>query len=882
MKPIPYLQSLLSSLFRRAPSDRELDEEFLSHMQRHADELERSGLARPEAERRARIAFGSPQKAKENVREQRPGFFLETLVNDIRFALRILRKTPGFTFVAILTLALGIGANTAIFSVVDAVLLRPLPYSQPDRLVTVSECERPFDFLSKNEVAPGNFVDWRARNQVFAEIGASHMAGYSITGEDRPERVQVANISAGMLHMLGLRPALGRDFNSSDDRNGAQRVLMLSSELWKSRYGADPNMVGKTIHLDTHPYTVVGVLPRGLRFPEDSAQIWVPLEQTITPTDLHWYSSHYLEVYARLKPGVTVAQASQEMSRIAAQIKKEQPQSNGGGAALVIPLQEDLSGEIRPALLTLLAAVGFVLLIACANVANLFLVRAVGRSKELATRMALGADKPRLIRQMLTESVILSLAGGCAGLLVANWTRQLLLALSPNSLPQSNAIETDGRVLLFTFLISVSTGLLFGLAPALRGTGLNLSLALHGASRNATSGKSTRRLRNLLVVAEIAISLVLLAGAGLTMRSFSQLRNTNLGFRSDHTLTARITIPKDKYSKDEQVIAFYDQVLERIHGTAGVESAGIISYLPLTGSVFDNSFDIVGPPPRPESDRNYAQIRFVDPDYFAVLGIPVLSGRAFTAHDRLGSARSLVISEAMAHRFFPDTNPVGQHLVVYLGKDETPWEVVGIVGDVRTDISAAPAPVMYFPYPQFPYRYMVLAIRTHADTGSILESVRGTVNAIDPDLPVYQTRTLAELIEDSLIPWRFSMTLLCLFAAMALLLAAAGIYGVMAYLVEQRTQEVGVRMALGAQPSDVLRLIVGQGAKLALFGVLAGLVASFALTRLMSSLLVDVSATDPLTLGVVASLLVCVALAACYFPARRAAAVEPIVALRNE
>jgi putative ABC transport system permease protein len=880
MKLISHLRSLLNT--DRSPSNDELDEELLSHIQNHADDLERSGLPRPEAERRARIAFGSPEKAKESVREQRPGFFLETLANDIRFALRILRKSPGFTCVAILTLALGIGANTAIFSVVDAVLLRPLPYAQPDRLVTVTESERPFDLLSKNEVAPGNFVDWRARNRVFAEIGASHMAGYSITGEDRPERVQIANISAGMLHMLGLRPAMGREFNSSDDRNGAPRVLMLTDELWKSRYAADPNIVGKIIHLDTNPYTVVGVLPRGLVFPRDSAQIWVPLEQTITPADLHWYSSHYLEVYARLKPGVTVTQASQEMSRIAAQIKKEQPQSNSGAAALVIPLQEDLSGEIRPALLTLLAAVGFVLLIACANVANLFLVRAVGRSKELATRMALGAGKARLIRQMLTESVILSLAGGGAGLLVANWTRQLLLALSPNSLPQSNVIGTDSRVLLFTLLISVSTGLLFGIVPALSGTGVNLSLALHGTSRSATSGKSTQRLRNLLVAAEIAISLVLLTGAGLTIRSFLQLRNTNLGFRSDHTITARITIPKDKYSKEEQVVSFYDQVLERIHATAGVESAGLISYLPLTGNTFDNSFDIVGQQPRPESDRTYGQIRFVDPDYFGVLDIPLLSGRGFTAHDRLGSARSIVISETMANRFFPGANPVGQHLVIYLGKDETPWQVVGIVGDVRTEISSAAAPVMYLPYAQNPYRYMVLTIRTHANTGPILESVRATVNSIDPDLPVYQTRTLAELIDDSLDSWRFSMTLLCLFAAMALLLAAAGIYGVMAYLVEQRTHEVGVRMALGAQRSDVLRLVVGHGAKLALVGVLAGLVASFALTRLMSSLLVNVSATDPLTLSAVASLLLSVALAACYFPARRAASVEPVVALRNE
>jgi predicted permease len=882
MNLLHLLRSLFSSLFRRNQLNSELDEEIHSHIQRHADDLERSGLSRPEAERRARIAFGSSQKAKENVREQRPGFFLEALGSDIRFALRILRKSPGFTCVAILTLALGIGANTAIFSVVDAVLLRPLPYAQPDRLVTVTEANLPYDLSSRNEVAPGNFFDWRARNQVFSEIGGAHLAGYTLTGGGAPERVQCANISAGMLHLLGLKPALGRDLQTSDDRPGAPRVVMIGDALWKTRFGSDPKIIGKTIYLDTNPYTVVGVLRPVLLFPADTAEIWIPLEQTITPVEMRWKSSHYLNVYARLKPGVTLAQASAEMNRLAAQLKLESPNTNSGAAALVIPLQEDLSGDIRPALLTLLAAVGFVLLIACANVANLLLVRATVRSKELATRMALGAGKARLIRQLLTESVLLSLAGGCAGLLIANWTRQLLLALSPNSLPQFNVIGTDGRVLFFTFIISVATGLLFGLVPAFRGTGLSLSPALHGSYRNATPGKTTQRLRNLLVVAEIALSLVLLAGAGLTIRSFLQLRDADLGFRSDHTVTARVTISKDKYSKDEQVVAFYDTVLERVRATPGVESAGAISYLPLTGHNFDNSFDILGQPPRPESDRNYALVRFVDPQYFNVLGIPLLAGRGISEHDRLGAQRSIVLSASMAKRFFPATNPVGQHLVVYLGENQSPWEVVGIVGDVRSDIDSTPEPTMYFPYAQSPYRYMVLTVRTHGDPGSLLDTIRNTVNSVDPDLPVYQTRTLAELIDDGLVPWRFSMTLLCVFAAIALLLATAGIYGVMAYLVEQRTHEVGVRMALGARPSDVLRLVVSQGAKLASAGVVAGVLLSLALTKLMSNLLFGVSATDPLTFSAVALLLVVVALAACIVPARRAAKVDPAVALRCE
>jgi predicted permease len=882
MSLLNYLRSLFA---RRAQMDADLDEELRAHIARQADDLERAGLSRAEAERQARIAFGAIEKAKENVREQRSAFWLETLYSDVRFGLRMLRKNPAFTAIAIVTLALGIGANTAIFSVVDAVLLRPLPYAQPDRLVTVTEASHPFDLSSRNEVAAGNFLDWRLRNQVFSEIDAALMKGFTLTGGDSPERVQCAVVSAGMLHMLGLKPALGRDFLSSDDRDGAPGVVLLSDDLWKSRYARDPKIIGQTVYLDTHPYTIIGVFPSGLNFLPDSSDafdFWIPLQQIITPKDMHWKSSHYLNVYARLKPGVTIAQATSEMNRLAAQIKVESPDSNSGAAALVIPLQEDISGDIRPALLTLLAAVCFVLLIACANVANLLLVRATVRGKELATRVALGAGKGRLIRQLLTESVILSLAGGCAGLLVANWTRQLLLALSPNSLPQFNTIETDGRVLFFTLLISIVTGLLFGLIPALRATGLGISSALHGTTRNASPGKSTQRLRNLLIVSEIAISLVLLAGAGLTIRSFLGLRNADLGFRSDHTVTARVTIPKDKYVKDEQVVSFYDRLLEGVRATPGVESAGIISYLPLTGHTFDNSFDIVGQPARPESDRNYSQVRFIDTQYFNVLGIPLLTGRAFDEHDRLGSARSVVISQSMAKLFFAGKNPVGRHLLVYLGENQSPWEVVGVVGDVRSDIAANPLPMMYFPYAQLPYRYMVLALRTQSDFASVIAGIRTTVNSIDPDEPVYQTRTLAELIDEQLVPWRFSMTLLCVFAAMALLLAAAGIYGVMSYLVVQRTHEVGVRMALGAQSRDVLRLVVGDGAKLALLGVIAGLIASFALTRLMSNLLFNVSSNDPLTLGVVALLLSCVALAACYVPARRATKVDPTIALRYE
>jgi len=866
-------------MWRRKRMLQDLDQEIRDHIETATQENIDRGMWPEEARYAALRKFGNVTRIKEDTREVWSWVWCEHLLQDICFGIRMFSKSPGFTAAAVFSLALGIGANTAIFSVVDALLLRPLPYAEPDRLVTVSECSRSYDQSSKNEVAPGNFLDWRARNHVFEQIGAVELPGYSLTGSDRPERVLGAATSAGMLKLLGLRPTLGREFEAYDDKNGAAPVVMLTHALWKRRYGSEPQIVGKTIQLDTRPYTVVGVLPEALTFPEPNVQLWVPLEQTIAPLEMHWHASHYLDVYARLKPGVSLAQASDDMSRIAAQIKREQTESNSGAAVLVLTLQDDLSGAIRPALLTLLVAVGFVLLIACVNVANLLLVRATSRGKELATRIALGAGKARLMRQMLTESILLSFAGGCAGLLVASWTRRLLLAFRPESLPQFNVIEADSRVLLFTLAVCVGTGLLFGLLPALRSSTINLN---HATSRSSTPGKSTQRLRNLFVAAEIAISLVLLAGAGLTIRSFLHLRATDLGFRSDHTVTARISIPNDKYSKDEQVIAFYDQLLERIRSTAGVESAAMVSFLPLTGHNFDNSFDVVGHPPHPRDNRDYALVRFVDPQYFRVLGIPLLSGRGIGEHDRLRSRRSIVLSESMAKRYWPNTSPIGEHLMVYMGEDQSPWEVVGTVGDVRTSIAEEPQPTMYFPYAQFPYRFMVLTVRTHGDPQSMIETIRNTVAILDADQPIYQTRTLANLIDTNLVPWRFSMMLLCMFAAMALLLAAAGIYGVMAYLVAERTHEVGIRMALGAQPHDVLRLVVGQGAKLALIGVISGLLASLALTRLMSNLLFDVSTTDPLTLSVVALVIAFVVLAACYIPARRATRVDPMIALRYE
>jgi putative ABC transport system permease protein len=876
------IASLLRNLSGKQPNEQSLDDEVHSYVELLAEEKMRNGMNPEQARRAARIELGGIEHVKEDVREVRAGAWLDSLLQDVRYGARMLRKNPSFTAIAVLTLALGIGATTAIFSVVDAVLLRPLPYDEPNRLVTISESSFPNDLATRNPVAPGNYLDWRDRNTVFSHVVATHFPGFSLTGADRPERALGAAISAGALGMLGLRPQLGREIGPEDDHLDANAVVMLSDSLWRRRFNASRDIVGKTIHLDTTPYTVIGILPPGLQFPQEDVDLWIPLEHELDSKNMHWRNSHYLDVYARLNPGVTLLQAREEMNRIAGSLKKSYPDSNSGAGTIVQPLQHDLVSGIRPALLTLLVAVGFVLLIACANVANLLLVRAIRREKELSVRVALGAGSSRLVRQLLTESILLSFAGAIAGLLIAGWVRQALLALRPAGLPLYNSVRSDFRVLLFTLAVSVLTGLLFGLVPALRAARADVNLVLKNTSRSVTSGFGANRLRSLLVAGEIAVSLILLVGAGLLIQSFVRLRNTALGFRTDHTLTMRISIPEDKYPQDEQVSAFYDRLLDKVRTLSGVERAGMVSFLPLTGHEFDNSFDIVGRPPFPPSHGEYPQVRTVDPQYFSVLGISLLRGRALNDLDRLGRPRAIVISESMARRYWHDESPLGEHVVVYMGKDQSPWEIVGVVSDVRTDIDAESQPMIYFPYAQMPYRFMVLAVRSHADPKTMAEAVRIAASSIDPDQPLYQVRTLEELLAQTLVPWRFSTTLLGAFAALALLLASAGVYGVISYTVGQRTGEIGIRMALGAEPRQVLWPILFSAMKLCLAGIAVGLLGAAVLSRFLVSQLYGVHPTDVFTFAAVTTLLVVVAFAASYIPARRASRVDPVIALRHE
>jgi putative ABC transport system permease protein len=872
----------LNNLIRRRRIDRDLEEEVRAYEALLEEEKMREGMKHTDARRAARMEMGGPEQVKEEVRAARAGVWLETLWRDIRFGVRSLRKSPGFTAVAVLTLALGIGANSAIFSVIDAVILRPLPYRQPEQLVTLFESKSPNDQPSRFAVSPGDFLDWRSQSKVFDQIGAVMFPGYNLTGTDRPERLAGANVSAEMLHLVGLQPFLGRGIESADDRPGAVPVVMISHSLWLRRFSGDPNILGKSIRMGTVSYSVIGILPPDLQFPVPNLDVWVPLEQAISANDMRFRSAQYLDVFARLKSGITLDQAREDVNRIAASLKRAYPNTTSGAGAVILPMQDDLVADIRPGLLILMVATGFVLLIACANVANLMLVRAAGRQKEMSVRLALGAGKYRLARQMLTESLLLAITGGGAGLLVANWARQALLALRPASLPLYNGIGTDARVLLFTLGISLATGIFFGLVPALRVAHSDLNIALRAASRAVTSSAGAHRLRNIFVAAEIAVSLVLLIGAGLLIRSFLDLRGNNLGFRMDHTVTARISIPPDKYTEGPQVVGFYDRLMQSVRKVPGVEAAGMVSALPLGGRFSDAALDIVGRPPSAGPAMNAALIRYADGQYFGVLGINMLRGRGIEDRDGPNSQRVAVISESMARRFWPQGNPVGEHLKIYMGIDQRPWEVVGVVNDVRFAIASEPEPTIYLPYGQYPYRFMVLTVRTHTDPKTMIESIGGAARAIDPDQPLSQIRTLNELMVRVLVPWRFSMTLFGAFAALALVLAAAGIYGVISYTVGQRTREIGIRMTLGARRGDVLRMILRQGMGVVLEGIAVGLVVAFYLTRFMVTQLYGVRPTDAVTFVTIPVILTVVALAASYIPARRATKVDPIIALRYE
>jgi putative ABC transport system permease protein len=801
---------------------------------------------------------------------------MDTLLQDIRYGIRGFIKRPGFTVIALIALALGIGANTAIFSLVNAVLLRPLPFAEPSRLIWVFGNIR--NGGNRASVAPLDYLDFRQQNTTFEQFAASFSVPLpvNLTGSGEPERLSAAGVTGNYFQALGVKPILGRAFEIENEQPAQNQVAVISYALWQKRFGGDQTIVGKKLTLDGKTSEVIGVMPQEFSFPQ-TAELWVPINFDRGP-EMKQRKAHFLRPVGLLKPGVTMAQAQADTDAIARRLEEQYPATNTGWNLRLVPLQEQLVGKIRPTLFILFGAVGFVLLIACANVANLLLVRAAARDREIALRTALGAGRLRIVRQMITESVLLALGGGALGALLAVWGVELLVKLSPGSIPSTANVKIDLTVLAFTLALSVCTGVLFGLAPALRTMKLNLNDALKEGGRSG-DGSGRNRIRSVLVVIESAVAVVLLIGAGLLIRSFMRLQNTNPGFDAHNVLTMRVDLSREKYPKPEKAGAFFAQLQDRVAGLPGVESVGLITELPLSGQPNDMPFTVEGRPPLGPDQSLGSDFRRVNHQYFNSLRIPLLRGRNFTEQEAQQAARVVIISDLLAQEVFPNEEPLGKRLVMSWG--DQAYEIIGIVGDIRhRAMESDPLPAMYLPTIQTPW--MNLVIRTNGDPGSLAPAVRREVQTIDPDQPVAAVRTMDQWMDVSVADSRYRTLLLGLLALVALLLAATGIYGVMAYSVTQRTHEIGVRMALGAKRFDVLRLVVRQGMILVVLGVALGVAGAFVLTRVLATLLFGVTAKDPLTFVAVAALLTLVALVACYIPARRATKVDPLVALRYE
>jgi putative ABC transport system permease protein len=805
---------------------------------------------------------------------------METLWQDLRYGLRMLRAKPGFTIVAVLALALGIGANTAIFSVVNAVILRPLPYPEPEQLAMVWLDNRRQGIRDDITSYP-NFIDWRDQNHVFQGMAGMRTAAFTLTGVGEPEQLRGASVSINFFQLMGIGPAQGRGFTPEEETPGKDQVVVIGHGLWQRRFGADPKIIGQTLTLNGRPFTVIGIMPEGFQFPA-RVEIWSPLAPS--PQLRAARGSFWLPVVGRLKPGVTRQQAQADMDLIAQRLEQQYSQQNAGYGINVVPLHEQVVGQVRQALLVLLGAVAFVLLIACANVANLLLARAAERQKEMAIRTALGAGRRRIIGQLLIESVMLAMLGGALGLLLAKWGLDLLIAFSPSNIPRLENISLDGRVLGFTFLVSMLTGLVFGLAPALQASNPELNETLKESGRSGGVGVSGQRIRKLLVVSEIALALVLLIGAGLMIRSFWQLQKVDSGLNAENVLTVRLSLPRTKYPEGQNVSAFYQQTQERLAALPGVQAVGATSGVLLEKLANSSIFAIEGRPLEPQAQRLELPFDAVSPNYFRAMGIQLVKGRLFTEQDKPDSTQVAIINETMVRRYFPNEDPLGKRFTFGDGGSNASWiTIVGIVRDTRRQGLDEPIRIESFmPHSQMAARSMELVIRTVSDPLAMTKAVRDAIWSLDKDLPVANMRTMEQVLAERTAPRRLNMMLLGLFAAVALVLAAVGLYGVMSYSVTQRTHEIGIRMALGAQPRDVLKLVVGQAVMLSLAGVGIGLAAAFALTRLMATLLFGVSATDPLTFGAIALLLTVVALVASFIPARRAAKVDPMIALRYE
>jgi putative ABC transport system permease protein len=869
--------------FRRGLTEKKLDAELRFHLEQQIADYIAAGMKPEEAGRRARLEFGGLDQMKEECRDVGSAHFVETLFQDVRYGVRQLRRSPGFTVIAILTLALGIGANTVIFSAVNGVLLRPLPYPNSNRLAQVWSTNPHTDRWG-DWVSYPDFVDWRAQNKVFEDLVAYRTWLTNITGGDHPEALFAVLASSSLFSVLQSQPLLGRSFLPDEDKPGHNRVVVLSDALWRSRFGSDPHLVGKTVVINGESYTVIGIMPPHFRFPLNPPEglvpsAWLPVGLDPSQSDR---GSHNYRVVGRLRPGVTPSQAQADMEAIARNLAQSYAADQGLGIK-VAGLEENVTSEVRPALLVLLGAVGLVLLIACANVGNLLLSRAVARQREVALRLAIGANRSRIVKQMLTESVLLALIGGGVGLLLAFLGLSFLIKLAP-SVPRLHESTVDGRVLIFCSLLSLATGILFGLVPAFQASSIDLNEALKqsGPSRRLGSGP---RLRRMVAVAETALALMLLIGAGLLIRSFVRLSNVELGFNPRNVLTAMIMLPESRYSAPNRQAAFFKEAIRRIEALPGVESVAAADSVPLvtndTGSVS------VEGQPEPTLDGVWTQAERpkITPGYFRAMGIPLLRGRTFTWADNETSLPVAIVSEAAARLYWPNEDPIGKRVSE---SDESEgrivWrQVIGVVGDVRQDgLADKVRPSVYTPLSQLPMPFAALIVKSRMDPQSLADPVRRQVMAVDKDQPLFSIQTMQEVVADSVSNRAFQTVLLSLFAAVAMTLATIGIYGVMSHSAAQRTREIGIRMALGAQKRDTLKLVVSQGMFLALLGVSIGVIGALALTRFMSSLLYGVKPTDPMTFIGVSLVLAAVSLVASYVPARRATKVDPMVALRHE
>jgi putative ABC transport system permease protein len=887
-------------LFSRGRLYDDLSEEIHEHLEEKIEELVASGMPRKEAAAAARREFGNVTLMEEDSRRVWRWPSIEDFFMDVRYGVRMLRKNPGFTAVAVLTLALGIGANTAVFGVVNAVLLRPLPFKQPSRLMMLFEGIPKLGFPKMGFSAPDLAVFERAQKS-FESIGVYQNKYFNISGDKEPERLMSARISSSVFPMLGAEPMLGRTFTIGEDAPG-QNVVILSYGLWQRRFGADPGIIGRNLELNRQPYTVIGVMPKTFNFPlrgpqgSEPAELWVPM--AFTATELEGWGTNYMNgVLARLRPGLAFEQASAEAASLSRSIGSNYPPELTKafqGAELKVGMNsyhEEVVKSVRTLLLILMAAVVLVLLIACANVATLLISRAASRQKEVALRTTLGATRVRLLRQMLTESLLFALIGGSLGLAFAFWVKTLLLSLVPESVPLPRDIPIGGSVIVFVLAASFLTTVLFGLVPAFQVSAMALHGQLQETGRSGTPGRLRLRLQSFFVTVEFALALVLLIGSGLLIRSFAKLLETNPGFRPDHVLTLNIPIPSERYTQATKVRQFYERLLDRAGNIPGVRAVGLTSDLPLNGCGTIAIQIEGGRNARGETPQAICQTWQVG-NFFQTLGIPLLRGRSFTLEDRINAQPVAIVSETAGRQFWPGQDPIGKRIRwgVY-----TPWQtVVGIVGDVNDEPLGQPVQLhVYRPYLQMAdlffedsrfgeVRSMNLAVLSQTDPASLTSAVIGQIHSLDPDLAVAHIRTMAQVISSSVAGPRFNTLLLGVFAGVALFLAAIGIYGVMAYAITQQTHEIGIRLALGAQPRNVLQLVLRRGVRLAGVGATFGVAAALALTRLIAGLLYDVSATDPFTFSCVVILLLAIALLACYVPARRAMRVDPMVALRYE